>query len=738
MPLVDETQEHYTRNKEELDHFRQETFPALRKTTQKKVSAKIHDVQHNTLKPLLEQVESQSSAGYAETATRLSVWRRRAESRVKSVFSHHAHAFGSSAYTRTGHTASAELRRIGMDDTIQDMHRALNEKLAVGSGTLSLLIISSLMQITHPILMGSIVLGFAYFVWQFGQDAYEHFQETGKIGVAVVDMLEMLLVPLVGYGIPLLIYFILLFISQKILLNIRDRSKQELVNVFGDLPQFVWVQRGPVDVRIPFDEIQKDDTVVVRAGDMIPIDGCIVEGCATVDQHRLTGEAHPAEKEPGDEVLAATMVVSGILYIAARKTGTDTVAAKIGEILNKTTHYRPPLESRGKAVADKATPPTLLVSALSVPLIGPVRALGMLTSQPGYHMRVTAPLSLLNFLKIATARGILIKDAQSLENLREIDTIVFDKTGTLTLEQPHVGAIHGCAGYTECDVLEYAAAVEYRQTHPVALAILKEADTRCLTRLPIQEPAYEVGYGLRGRVNQQIARVGSQRFMAMEGVSIPPELKEVQAQSDAEEHSLVYVAIEHELIGVIELHPTIRPEAARIIAELHRQSFTLAIISGDHKTPTEQLARTLNIDQAFAEVLPEHKAELIKGLQRDGHKVCFVGDGINDAIALKQADLSISLRGASTIATDAADIIFMDGSLRQLPQVFEIGKDFEFNMRNNFIESVIPSILCVGGVWLFGMKLTTTYALNFIFLNAGILNALVLPQQRTRNTDNTL
>jgi len=294
----------------------------------------------------------------------------------------------------------------------------------------------------------------------------------------------------------------------------------------------------------------------------------------------------------------------------------------------------------------------------------------------------------------------------------------------LTEEIPHVSAIHCADGYSQSEVLLYAAAAEYRQTHPIALAILRAAETQQLSLPRIQDSAYEYGYGIQVTLDNQRLRVGSQRFMKLQAIPIPPELEPIQARGHQGGSSLVYVARNDQLCGAIELQPTIRPEAKQIIHDLHQRQIEVAIISGDHEQPTQQLAHSLGIDRYFAETLPEQKASLVAELQQAGQKVCFVGDGINDAIALKQADLSISLSGASSIATDTAEMVLMDGHLNQLVPLFDLGQEFSRNMRTNYIESLIPGTLSIGGVYLLGFTITTTMTINYVLLNAAIFNAM--------------
>ncbi|MGH8549752.1 MAG: HAD-IC family P-type ATPase, partial [Methylococcales bacterium] len=337
------------------------------------------------------------------------------------------------------------------------------------------------------------------------------------------------------------------------------------------------------------------------------------------------------------------------------------------------------------------------------------------------------PLSLMNFLNLASQKGILIKDGRSLDLLSRIDTLVFDKTGTLTQEQPKVGPVHVCAGTEEDQLLRYAAAAEVKQTHPIANAILEEARKRRLSIPHMDATEYKVGYGISVKIEDRLVQVGSSRYMEVSGLTIPPALQRIQEDCHAQGHSLVMVAVDQAVGGAIELLPTVRPEAEGIIGDLRRRGNIKAtyVISGDHEAPTKKLAEALGIDHYFAETLPEQKAAIIQQLTDEGRSVCYVGDGINDAIALKKSHVSVSLRGASTVAVDTAQIIMMNGDLSGLVSIFDFAQDFRSNTNITFALVLVPSIIGIGGAFFLGYGMLHTTFLNLAGLLAGLSNSLV-------------
>lgn len=562
-----------------------------------------------------------------------------------------------------------------------------------------------------------------YLCRPYYKDAYRQIFVERKVKMAVLDTVVSSLMLVSGYYFLNSVYLFMFNLSAKLIDNARQHSMNELVSVFNAIPRTAWVLIDEVEVQRSVEMLLAGDMVVVHPGETIPADGKILSGLASVDQHMLTGESQPTEKAEGDPVFASTILLSGRICISVERAGTDTVAAQIESILNNTASYHSNLELRGQKIADQYALPVLLAGGLTLPLLGASSAVAVLLSDFGYRMRFIGPLSVLNYLTLVTEENILVKDGRALESLQTVDTFVFDKTGTLTQKQPHVSQIHTCPGHNETEVMRNAAAAEHRQTHPIARAILAEAHARSIDLPAVDGSSYELGYGLRVQVEGKTIRVGSQRFMKVEQIPISTDLQSVQERCHSRGHSLVYVATDGEMAGAIELHATIRPEVAEVVAGLHERGMTLYVISGDHEEPTRQLAESLGIDHFFAQVLPEDKADLITKLQAEGRQVCFVGDGINDSIALKKANVSVSLSGASTIATDTAQVVLMDGTLSRLIPLYDLAKSLQKNMQFNFLSSLIPGIICIGGVYFLHWGVVAAGVISYISLGTGVGNA---------------
>lgn len=577
----------------------------------------------------------------------------------------------------------------------------------------------------YPLLSLISIPGQIYLSIPFFKEGYRQLFKEKTVRMAVLDATIATTLLVFRFYVVNSVYLILFNLSQKLIHQTRQTSMENLKNVFGEIPRTAWVEINGVEVQKSVDALEVGEIIVVNAGETIPVDGTITAGLASIDQHMLTGESQPVEKEIGDEVFAATTVLSGRISISVKNAGSMTVAAQIETILTNTAAYQSQFELQGQEIADRLALPMLTLGTVTLPFLGASRAIAVLLSDIGYRMRFIGPLSVLNHLLLVSRHSILIKDGRALEALQTVDTFVFDKTGTLTQEQPYVSHIYVCGDYDEETVLQYAAAAEYRQTHPIARAILAEADNRQLTIPDIDEANYEIGYGVKVRLVDKVILVGSVKFMEQEQVALPEMIHTAQVACYEQGHSLVYVAVNNQLIGAIALQATIRPEAAHIITQLHNRGVTTYVISGDQEQPTRRLAEELGIHHCFAQILPEDKAALIDQLQQQDKQICFVGDGINDSIALKKANVSVSLNGASSVATDTAQVILMDETLKQLVTLYDLAKDLERNMKYNLIISVVPGIICIGGVYLLHWGVVAAGVIGYASLGAGVANALL-------------
>ena len=594
----------------------------------------------------------------------------------------------------------------------------INRELTICTASLPL---AAVAQLAVPALLPVAAALFAYTALPSFKGAWRVLTKERRLGVDVLDSIVVLACLGTGQVLAGAILSWCLSFGRFLVRRTEDSSKKMLLGAFGKQPRFVWLLMDGQEIQVSLDKLNKGDVVVVHTGEVVPVDGVIVEGLAMIDQHALTGESTPAEKGVGDNVFASTVMVAGKMYVAVEKSGGETATSKIAQILNDTAGYRLASQHKGEQLADKAVVPTLAVGALALGTMGPQGAAAVLNSDMGTGIRMAAPLAMLSTLALCAQRGVLVKDGRALDLLCDVDTVLFDKTGTLTRERPEVGRIIAANGHAPLDILRYAAAAEHRFHHPIALAVLQKAAEEGLELPRTDSTQYKVGYGITVGIEGHRIRVGSRRFLELEGVALTREIEAALDEAHREGHTMVMVAVDEAIGGALELRASVRPEVPEIIKGLRARGVKhIAIISGDHEAPTRKLAAELGMDRYFAQVLPTDKADYVEKLQQEGRKVCFVGDGVNDAIALKKANVSISLRGATSIATDTAQVVFMEPGLGKLCELRDIASELQRNVRISWGLILAPNILCIVGVFTFGFGIAASVLTN----NVAALGAL--------------
>jgi len=527
-------------------------------------------------------------------------------------------------------------------------------------------------------------------------------------------------------------------IADFLLEKTRNRSERFITDIFGTQPRYAWVVRDDqTAVETPIQELKKGDVIVVNTGEQIPVDGSVVTGMAMIDQQSLTGESAPVERHEGDSVYAMTVLVAGRLHVRVHETGADTVAAKIVQIINDAATFKVDTQSTGERFADVMVLPTLGLGTLGFFTAGPSGMLAIINADFGTGIRVAAPLALLAVLGRSAQHGVLIKDSRVFESIREIDAVLFDKTGTLTYDVPTVAKVVSAGEqYSEEKIIAYTAAAEQKFSHPIARAILSKAEELQLT-LPAQDDSkYYVGLGIEVRVGDEHVKVGSARYMEQQDIAFPQVIEDALEESRNRGHSAILMAIENEVAGLIELRATVRDEAVDVIASLRKRGIKeIVLISGDHESPTRELASHLKVDRYFGGVLPHEKADYVKLLQAEGKKVMMVGDGINDSAALSLADIAVSLQGASTIAIDVADVVFMDGHLEKFDYLFEVTGTLHNNVVRSFALVTVPNSICILGGLIGYFGLSASLILNNGFnLISAINGAMVYNEAKLKTS----
>lgn len=459
------------------------------------------------------------------------------------------------------------------------------------------------------------------------------------------------------------------------------------------------VRRDNVDVEIATDDVKADDVVVVRPGAKVPVDGEVLEGQSQVDESMLTGESMPVKKAPGSLVVGGTINRSGAFTYRATKVGADTALAQIIKLVQEAQNSKAPAQ----LLADRASQ-WLVLAAIVIGLltfavwfwwIGQTLLFALTLTITVFviacpdALGLATPMAIMIGTGMGARHGILFKHAEAIEQCARLDVVIFDKTGTLTVGQPDVVEVVSAPDWDETTLIEIAAAVETHSEHPLAQAILKHAG-------PVKERATDYtnidGQGAMGRVSGRWVHLGNRLLMTDQGVS----LSELDAQAEALKgggRTVIYVAVDRRLAGVIAIADAIRPTSRATIQELHRRKVRVAMITGDNRPTAERVAADLGIDIVLADVLPGQKAEEVKKLQAQGLKVGMVGDGVNDAPALTQAEVGFAIGAGTDVAIDSADIVLMRSDPYDVVRAITIARGTLRKMHQNLAWAVGYNVL---------------------------------------------
>lgn len=592
------------------------------------------------------------------------------------------------------------------------------------SGILGLSIVGSSLL---PALLPISVFLTGYFAADLFRDAYTAIFKEKKIRVDILDATVVSLCILFGQVAVAVFMVWVLDIVSLLLEKSRRRSQLYIANIFGEQSRYAWLLMDGQEIEVAVKELRKGDIIVVTTGEQVPVDGIVVHGEAMIDQHSLTGESAPVEKKEKDHVFATTVLLSGKIHIEVQETGEHTLASKIIHIIQDASEYKVELQSVGENLAEKMVIPTLTLGAIGMATSGASASMAIINADFGTGIRVAAPIALLTSLGVAAKNGVLIKDSKVFEILKDIDVVLFDKTGTLTHDVPTIHRIVSSGPeYFEDLILFKAAIAEQKFSHPIAKAILGEASTRGFVLPPHDDSKYVVGFGIEVMGNDSLVMVGSTNYMEREGIEIPSHIQQSLQESRDQGNTAIFVAINRQVAGMIDLKTTVRRETADIISHIRNRGVKeIVLISGDHEAPTSQLAHQLGVDRYFARVLPHEKANYVKLLQSEGKKVMMVGDGINDSAALSYADISVSLQGASTIAMDVADVVFMDGNLEKFDFLFGVSDALQRNVKRSFIMIAIPNSICITGALIGFLGLPASLLLNNGFNIIAVMNGAI-------------
>jgi len=480
---------------------------------------------------------------------------------------------------------------------------------------------------------------------------------------------------------------------------IRDLTAAGQRRAISELLEFqsktAWVVRDGAVVSVPAVELAVGDLVVVYPGEMIPVDGEIVEGQATIDQKTITGEGLPVNRGKGEAAFAATVIREGQITVRALRVGGDTTAGQIVHLVESAPLGDTRIQNHAERFADRLVTPTLALAAGTAAVTGDFnRFLSLVIVDYGTGIRVAAPTSVLSSMTHAARAGIIIKSGGHMERLAGVDTVVFDKTGTLTRGTPAVIDVISYQDHiTSNHLLGLAAAAETRLQHPVAEAIRTKARELAVNIPPCDETTYRLGLGVEGQVNGYYMHVGNARFMRESEIRVE-QARADRAALDERGYSSLYIAVDGQLAGLVPYSDEIRSESRDVIRQLHAMGIKNTImLTGDNGVVARAVCRELGLTRHFADMLPSDKASVIQELQREGKRVAMVGDGINDSPALSFADVGIAMKHGAEVAHESADVILMEDSLWKLVKAVEISQGAVRLVKQNYgIVAVLNTI----------------------------------------------
>jgi Cu+-exporting ATPase len=519
----------------------------------------------------------------------------------------------------------------------------------------------------------------------------------------------------------------------------KGQTSAAIKELVGLQPKTALVIRDGQETEIPIEDVQLGDTILVRPGQRVPVDGIIRDGYSSLDESMITGESLPVDKKVGDEVIGATINKTGSFRFEATKVGKDTTLARIIRLVEEAQGSKAPIQRLADVIASYFVPIVIGIALITFIIwyfIGPTPALtyaflnfiAVLVIACPCALGLATPTAIMVGTGRGAEHGILIRSAGALERAHQIDTVLLDKTGTLTRGQPEVTDILAVPSSSQEEVLRLAASAEHGSEHPLGEAIVRAAREKKLKLLPARDFNAIPGKGVRAQVAGRELILGNLKLIEEMGLSPNGLLTEAERLREKGK-TVMFLGADSRVTGLIALADTLKPGAGEAVAELHRMGIETIMITGDNRRTAEAIAREAGIDQALAEVLPENKSSEVKKLQKKGRVVAMVGDGINDAPALAQADVGIAIGTGTDVAMETGDITLISGDLDGIVTAISLSKRTMSTIRQNLFwafaynTALIP--IAAGVLYLAFGNGSVPSGLHFILGNYGFLNPIL-------------
>ena len=493
----------------------------------------------------------------------------------------------------------------------------------------------------------------------------------------------------------------------------KGKTSEAIKKLMGLVPKTATIIRDEKEIVIPIDEVIVGDIILVKPGEKLPVDGEVIEGATAIDESMLTGESIPVEKTVGSKVVGASINKTGFIKYRATRVGKDTALAQIIKLVEDAQGSKAPIAKMADVISSYFVPIVIglaIFAAIAWLIAGetPVFALTIFISVLVIACPCALGLATPTAIMVGTGKGaengVLIKGGEALEITHKVDTIVFDKTGTITEGKPKVTDII-TKNYSEEEILAIAASAEKGSEHPLGEAIVREAEEKKLEFKTIENFSAIPGHGIKVDIEGKTIFLGNLKLMSENSIEVGELEKESDRLAD-EGKTPMYIAIDNNLEGIIAVADTVKPSSKEAIENLHNMGIKVAMITGDNKKTADAIAKQVGIDIVLSEVLPEDKANEVKKLQGENRKVAMVGDGINDAPALAQADIGIAIGTGTDVAIESADIVLMKGDLRDVSTAIKLSKATIRNIKQNlfwaFGYNVLGIPVAMGVLHIFG------------------------------------
>ncbi len=497
----------------------------------------------------------------------------------------------------------------------------------------------------------------------------------------------------------------LVLLGQVLELRARRRTGSAIRELLSLAPPRARVVRDGVEREVALEEVRQGDLLRVRPGEKVPVDGRITEGKSSIDESMITGEPLPVQKVPEDDVIGGTVNQTGSFLMAAERVGEDTVLSQIVNMVADAQRSRAPIQKVADVVAGYFVPAVIAISILTFlvwAIFQPrqpalawafVNAVAVLIIACPCALGLATPMSIMVGVGRGAKEGVLIKDAEVLETMEKVNTLVVDKTGTLTEGRPTLSECVPAEGWSEEELLRHAAGVEHASEHPLAHAVARAAEERGIELPRVEEFESLTGSGVVGNVDDKSVLVGQASLLEDRGIEGVSSWKDQADKLREQGRTVMYVAVDHRVAGLLAVSDPIKPSTQEAIDSLHQLGLKIIMLTGDNETTAQAVATQLGIDELEAGVRPENKHQRIESLQQAGRKVAMAGDGINDAPALAAADVGIAMGTGTDVAIESAGITLVRGDLRGIVKAVQLSRRTMRNIRQNLFFAFVYNAL---------------------------------------------